>query len=308
MHVAVIGVGALGQVYGVLLAVRAACSVTFVVKPGRRSTPLRIARIDGDGSSIHLEKPVVDTRVPDLADVILVCVRAEQLDEVLDDLLAVGPPVPIVMLTPMLPPDLERLVRVHGARIRAGMPGVAGYLTHDGSCRYWMPRVAPTLIDAAPPVPTAVEDLVRTLQAAGFGARLEPGVRDTNPATTIRFIPLAMGMDAAGGVEPLLADGDLLRITLDAVVEGTALAAQVGRTPRWIDLLARFAGPISLRLGVSLARSRVPEVLSYIEEHFGRKLHAQNLAMARAIVAMAREKGTGTDALHLLLGRLETSG
>jgi 2-dehydropantoate 2-reductase len=308
MHVAMIGVGALGQIYGVRLATLGACSVTFVIKPGRRPAPLRITRIEADGSSIDLKRPAVDTRVPDAADVVVVCVRAEQLDAALDGLLAAGPRVPVVMLTPMLPPDLERLAHVHGARIRAGMPGVAGYLTRDGSCRYWMPRVAPTLIDAAPPVPAAVEDLAGALRAAGFGVRLENDVHKTNPATTISFIPLAMGMDAAGGIAPLLADRPLLRITLDAVVEGKALAAQVGHTPTWIDLLARFAGPISLRLGVGLARSRAPEVLSYVEEHFGMKLHAQNLAMARVIVAMAREKGTRADALQRLLGRLEAGG
>jgi len=305
LHVAIVGMGALGRVYGVRLARRAACEVTFVVRTARPSAPVHLQRIDGDGAADSLDAPTVAVSIPDAADVILVCVRAEQLDPALDRLLEAEPDVPVVVLTPMLPPDLDRMVRVHGARLRAAMPGVVSYFTPDGGCRYWLPRVAPTLVDAEEPVPASVHDLVRALATAGFGGRLEPRVHETNPATTISFIPLAMGVDAAGGVEALLGDSALLRLTLDAVGEGLALAARVGHTPTWIDLLARFAGPLSLRIGVGIVRSRAPEALTYVEEHFGRKLHAQNVAMARTIVGMAGDKGVPAVALGRLLERLE---
>jgi 2-dehydropantoate 2-reductase len=307
MHVAIIGMGALGRVYGVRLAAHAACAVTFVVRPGRTESCLCIRRIDGDAASDVLESPKLSCAIPSDADVVLVCVRAEQLDAGLDAMLLAAPEAPVLTLTPVLPPDFERLTRTHGERIRAGMPGVAGYVTPAGECRYWLPRVAPTMFDSLAPVPRAVDDLVTALRQAGFGARLEPDVRTTNPATTISFIPLAMGMDAAGGIAAVVADRRLLRITLGAAAEGRALAAKVGRTPKWIDLLARFAGPISLRVGVSLARKRVPEVLAYVEEHFGRKLHAQNVAMAKGIIAMADATGSRSEALRALLDALEAS-
>ncbi len=306
MHVAILGMGALGRVYGVRLALRAACEVTFVVRPGRAaasSSPLRLTRIDADTAKDELPRPTVIERVPAGADVILVCVRAEQLDDALDRAIA-GSMAPVIMLTPVLPRELERLSRVHGERLRVAMPGVVAYLTPEGMCRYWLPKVAPTLIDAAAPVPEAVTKLTDALAAAGFGGRLEPGVRETNPATTVSFIPLMMGVDAAGGIDPLLADKGLLRITLDAVAEGLALGKLLGQTPAWVGLLARFAGPVSLKVGMAIARSRAPEALTYVEEHFGRKLHAQNLAMARDIVALADEKKTSAKALRLLLDRL----
>jgi hypothetical protein len=308
MHVAIIGMGALGRVYGVRLACRAACTVTFVQKPGRASVALRVTRVDGDGVTEDVPLPTVSTIVPAAASVVLVCVRAEQLDAALDRTLeGAAPGVPIVMLTPVLPRDLDRLTGVHGARVRVAMPGVVAYDAEDGACRYWLPRVAPTLIDAAEPIPDAVRELSRALSMAGFGGQLELGVRETNPATTVSFIPLAMGVDAAGGVDALLGDRALLRIALDAVAEGLALAARIGQTPTWVGLLARFAGPTSLKVGMAIARSRAPEALTYVEAHFGRKLHAQNVAMAREIIALADERKTAATSLRLLLARFEAA-
>ena len=309
MHVAIIGLGALARVYGTRLVALADVTVTFVVRPARLASPpasIRITRIDG-GATHALDSPKLDAAVPPHADVVLVSVRVEQLDAELDRLIAAAPEIPVVMLTPMLPEDLARLTQAHGPRLRAAMPGVVAYLGTGGECRYWLPKVAPTLIDAAPPIPPAVSELASALSVAGFGGRLELGVHESNPATTLSFIPLAMGVDAAGSVDQLLADRALLRIALDAVGEGLVLAEKVGRVPSWLDLLTRFAGPTALKLGMSLARSRAPEAIVYVDAHFGRKLHAQNVVMARAIVRLAHEKGTPAKALEALLARLEAS-
>jgi hypothetical protein len=63
--------------------------------------------------------------------------------------------------------------------------------------------------------------------------------------------------------------------------------------------------PFVLKVGVGLVRSRLPEAMVYVEEHFGRKLHAQNVLMARRIVALANRQGTPRTALEQLLERLE---
>jgi 2-dehydropantoate 2-reductase len=307
MHVAILGMGALGRVYGVRLATRASCQVTFIVREGRAASPLRLARIDGDGAKEELASPSIAHGLPEGADVLLVCVRAEQLDPAFDALVASSPAVPVIMLTPVMPHALERLMREHGDRVRVAMPGVVSYVAEGDICRYWLPRVAPTLVDATPAPPDAVVSLVQALVLSGFDARLEKGVRDTNPATTVAFIPLAMGVDAAGGIDALLADKALRTTTLAAVSEGLALAARIGKTPTWVDLLARFAGPTMLKIGIGIARSRAPEALHYVDAHFGRKLHAQNVAMARDVVKLAEEKKTPSAALTALLRRLERS-
>jgi hypothetical protein len=305
MHIAVVGMGALGCVYGVRLATRAAVDVTFVVRPGRSPHPLRLSRIDGDGASDELPSPATDTRIPEHTDAVLVCVRAEQLDASLDALLVAAPGIPIVMLTPLLPHDWERLVRTHGSRLLAAIPGVVAYMTDDGRLRYWLPRLAPTLIDQTSPQPPEITELVSALCRAGLPARTELGVRETNPAITLSFVPLMMGIDAAGGIDALMAESELLRTVLDAVSEARVLASTIGKAPAWVDMLAAFLGPSMLKVGLVLARRRSPEALAYVEDHFGRKLHAQNVVMARAIVDLCREKGTRADALSSLLTRLE---
>jgi hypothetical protein len=66
-----------------------------------------------------------------------------------------------------------------------------------------------------------------------------------------------------------------------------------------------FVGKRMLRVGAKLGKSRSPEAFAYVELHFGRKLHAQNVAMARAMVDLAKTKGTPFVATSALLARLE---
>jgi 2-dehydropantoate 2-reductase len=290
----------------VRLAVRAKSGVTFVVK-GERATDagsLRIVRVDGDRAEDTWERPVLSNAIPHQADVVLVAVRAEQLDASLDGLVDAGPPVPVVVLTPMMPSDFVRLSRRHGDRILSAMPGVVAYIREEGTCRYWLPRVAPTLIDESRPESTAILEFVTGLGAAGMSARLELGVHEANPATTVAFIPLAMAIDAAGSIDSLLADKTLRDLALRAVREGLELSRHIGQAAAWAGAFARFTGPTTLRVGVAIARNRYPEAFAYVEEHFGRKLHAQNLVMATAMVDLARAKNTPHDSLDELLVRL----
>ncbi len=80
----------------------------------------------------------------------------------------------------------------------------------------------------------------------------------------------------------------------------------MGKAEAWASTLLRFAGPRTLRIGIGLARGRSPEALAYAEQHFGRKLHAQNVAMAAQMVDLARERGTPAVKMSELLARLRT--
>jgi ketopantoate reductase len=308
VHVSIIGAGALARVYGVRLARRTSCAVTFVVRPGRTLGRLRIERVDGDQASETLDPQVADA-VPTETNGILVTVRQDQLDASLDTLLAASP-APLVVLTPMMPGDFSRLTKTHGARVHAAMAGAAAYLSDSGACRYWLPRLAPTLIDAGedarePSGATrTLSDFAASLTEAGLVARLEQGVERLNVATTVTIAPLAMGIDAAGSIDSLLKDDALLRLTLSAVKEAVILSERIGKSAGWLRSLLPYAGKRMLRIGVSLVRSRWPETLHYAELHFGRKLHSQNVAMGRAIVELAKAHRTPSEALVALLSRL----
>jgi 2-dehydropantoate 2-reductase len=293
----------------VRLALRSASAITLVVRRERATDtrPLRIVRIDGDKAEEVWKRPVRSAAVPGHADIVLVAVRGEQLDASLDHLLDAGPVVPLVVLTPMMPGDFARLSHRHGGHVLSAMPGVVAYVNQEGACRYWLPRVAPTLIDEPKPANEAVSALVKALSEAGIAARLAIGVHETNPATTVAFIPLAMGIDAAGSIDALLSDGALRDLALRAAREGLELSSRIGQAATWARALARFTGPTTLRFGVAVARKRYPEAFAYVEDHFGRKLHAQNLVMAKAMVDLAHEKRSPHDALDALLTRLRAA-
>jgi hypothetical protein len=203
-----------------------------------------------------------------------------------------------------MPADYTRLRAALGGRVVAAMPNVVAYAKDDGTTRYWLPRAATTLIEEARPADATLTALCEALDAAGISARQEMGVHETNPATTIAFIPLAMGLDAAGGIDALLGDEAMLDLSLRAAAEGAALAHRVGKVATWASVVLRFVGPTTLKLGVALARSRAPEAVAYVEAHFGRKIHAQNVAMADAIVELARDRGVPHDAMIALTARL----
>jgi hypothetical protein len=233
-------------------------------------------------------------------------VRYEQL-ETLPERVATSS-APVVVMTPMMLSDHARLSAALPGRVLTGMPSVVSYLNDAGAIRYWLPEVATTFVEErAGAVAGAEVDLVKRLTRAEIGAKLASDVLTRNVATTVSFIPLAMALDAAGSIDALLGDHALLHLAFHAADEGRELGRAVGKAEAWASTLLRFVGPLTLKVGLGLARSRAPEAVAYVEQHFGRKLHAQNVAMARRIVDLAVERGTPHEALGKLLGRLEAA-
>lgn len=309
MHVAIVGAGALGCVYGARLAKGGRCDVTFVVRPARVSdtSAIVIERIDGDRSSVRLDAPKRADRVPADADVILLGVSVNDLDERLNEILAASA-APIVVLTPLLPKDRDRLVAAFGKRLLPAMPSVAGYRNDAGVVRYWLPRVATTLVEEPRPMIPAVDALVRALQEAGVPSRLQIGTAEINAATTVTFLPLAFALDIAGSADALLDDRALLKLALAAAKEGQELGHALGKPAPWAELLVKFVGPTMLKIGVGMASQRSPEAVHYVEMHFGSKMHEQNVVMADAIAALAREHRVENEALAELASRLRARG
>ncbi len=143
---------------------------------------------------------------------------------------------------------------------------------------------------------------------------LELDVLERNVATTAPFIPLAMalgrGREASipccSRITPCSKSGPR-----GQPPEGRELGRTVGQG-RSVGppLLLRFVGPLTCSgWGIGLARSPgAPEAASHVEEHFGRKLHAQNVAMAARMIELAREQGCSpTPALRELLARMSTA-
>jgi 2-dehydropantoate 2-reductase len=301
VRVAIVGAGALGSVYGARLAAFAACDVSVVARSAAPASEMRLERVE-DGEVLRWKVPARVTVAPRDVDVVLAFVRYEQLATLPSRV----PPgdAPVVVMTPMMPQDHAALAGALPGRVRPGMPSVVSYLNDAGAVRYWLPRVATTFVEAS--AEDGVEgDLVRRLVRAEIAARVAADVLTRNVATTVSFIPLAMALDAAGGgIDTVLGDTELLSLAFAATDEGRELGRAVGKAEAWASMLLRFVGPRALKVGVGIARSRAPEAVAYVEQHFGRKLHEQNVAMAEKIVDLAVQKGVRREALEKLLDAL----
>jgi 2-dehydropantoate 2-reductase len=292
MHIAVIGAGALGSVYGVRLALHGGVDVTFVVRPARVSSkePIVIEKVRGDRRDT-LAKPTRAAVVPSDADAVLVAVGTEDLDALRDPLGASE--APIVILTPMLPKDWARVRAAFGDRAHAAMPNVVAYARKDGVVRYWLPPAA-TLIDeprADGPHVTAVRELAGALSRARIRARLAMAVHETNPATTVCFICIGMVISLAGSATALMKDEALLSLASRACREGVRLSHRIGEPAPWARLAPAFAAPWAMHAWLKMLARVSPEGLFYAEEHFGRKLREQHRVMIGEMALLAREKG-----------------
>ncbi|WP_437314635.1 ketopantoate reductase family protein [Sorangium sp. So ce385] len=320
MRISIVGAGALGRVYGVRLAAQGD-DVTFVVRPERAgdARPFVIEQVNSADRRDTLERPRLAADIPADAEVVIVTVRFDQLapggaaprpaeGRTVADLLLRGPSVPVVVLTPLLPPQRASLEEAARRRITPAMPSVSGYLDERGVVRYWIVGFASTLIDdegGAPAERPLLEELARRLTSADLPARLDPDVGAQNAATTTAFFPLIAAIDAGGGTSALLEDEGVLGTALEATRECTALADRVGTVAPWTKLLTRAIGPFTLKPGVALARLVAPEALRFLDAHFGPKLHAQHLAMGAAVLAMGREHGVSLPALERLMSLIE---
>jgi 2-dehydropantoate 2-reductase len=304
MHVAVVGAGALGGLYGLRLATRAGVRVTFVVRTSRAfdTAPIVLERVAG-GEREVLEHPVRADAVPNDADVVLLAVGTEDLDAVRTQLGAGG--APVVVLTPMMPQDFTRMRGVFGDRILAALPGVVSYVREDGVIRAWLPP-RPTLIDEprAGESAVVVHALASALRAAGLRAQLELGVHEKNPATTVCFIGIAMALAASGSVRAFVRDDALLELAVASCREGRELGLRIGRADPLATLGAAVVTPTALATSLRVLARVSPEAVHYAEHHFGKKLRAQHVVMAREIVQLAADKGVRVDAYAALAERL----
>jgi len=324
MHAIIFGAGALGRIYGVRLAATGV-EVSFLVRKERlgEAYSFVVEQVNGDKRRDVVERPRRIEEIPKDATLILLAVRFDQIDKLRSDpdselaqVLRRGPAVPIVVLTPLLSPQVEALEKALGRSIVSAMPSVVGYVDDvddRGVVRYWTTGLTSTLLDegAAGDPQTkardALEVLARRLTNDGLATRFEKEVRSLNAASTIEFFPLIASLDAGHGIDGVLADKPLFDTALAAAKECEALAKKIGKVAPWAHLLTRFVGPYTIKPGVALARRIAPESVRFVERHFGPKLHGQNVALAETILLLGKQQGLEMPGLDKLLQRLRAS-
>lgn len=304
MHVAVIGAGALGRIYGVHLSI-GGYPVTFVVRPNRltETSPFILEQVNGTHSRLSLTDPQRSDTIPEDTTVMLLAVRREQIDDHLEQMLRSAPTVPLVALTPLLPRSQEQIDAVVSGRCYVGLPAVAGDMDERSVVRYFIPRLARTLIEAERGRPPRLVSLLRALNQSGLPSSFAVGVSRRNPATTIAFFPLGVALNQAGTIDALVGDRALLTLALEACTETAELAHHIGPVELPVRALTAVAGPRTLRAALALARRRTPELLGFLESHFGSKLGEQHELMGDEILELGAEQGLRMPRLRELMGR-----
>lgn len=301
MHVAIIGAGALGRVYGVHL-VDGGERVTFVVRAARvaETSPFVIQRKNGDRRRRELVAPIRSAHVPADADLVLLTIRVDQLDDGIERLVKAAPPVPLVSLTPLLPNTLARVSGWVDGRALVGMPTLAASAREDGVDDYWAFRASPSLFEAGPP---EVARLVAALGRSGIPARLSSDVRARNPATTMAFFPISVAVSRAGGIERLLEDPELCRLGARAARETYALARQIGPIDAAAALALRTVTPGTLRAAFTLLTRLLPRATRFVDDHFGDKLGQQHRCLGAEILELGSAHGVPLPSLAALLAQ-----
>ncbi|HMJ16067.1 MAG TPA: 2-dehydropantoate 2-reductase N-terminal domain-containing protein [Polyangiaceae bacterium] len=303
MHAVIIGAGALGQTYGVHLA-SVGVRVSFLVRPERMSerSAFTLERLTGKPRPLTLQQPQRIARIPDDANVLLLAVRREQLNDALERTLQTAPSVPLVALTPVLPQSEAHLAGLIRGPCIVALPTVAAR-SNAGRTQFFVPPFAKTLIESELGQPEILQQLIDALNRAKLPAAWSRGVRRRNPATTIAFYPLTLGLSIAGSMDRFTADAELCSSTLTAVREALQLARRIGPVTPPLRLALRVANRFLLRVLVASARFVAGPVTELLEEHFATKLVAQHRVLGDEILELARQNGMSMPRLAALLGR-----
>lgn len=300
MHIAIVGAGALGTVYGARLALHGQL-VSFVVRPSQLpdDRDMTVQRVGHEPQT--LARPQRVESIPASAQVVLLCVRADNLDDHLREML-LSVDVPVVVLTPLFPQDLARMREWLGPRLVEAMPSVAAYANDQGVVRYWVSRFPGTLLDRDHATAPVLQ-LAGALSAAGIRTNLQADVAATNLATTIVFLPLVIALDGHGTIAKAMTDDQGLELAVAAMGECRRVARQVGKLPMSFVWLERLASVQRLRWTVRMMQRFQPEPLHFFDVHFGSKTRRQNAQLAGQVLRLGQDKGVTLDAFRALVAR-----
>jgi Ketopantoate reductase PanE/ApbA len=314
LRVLIVGVGAVGQIYGYHLA-KGGARVTFYVRERHR------AEAERGFTVVHL-RGRRRREVSSFAGVDVVSsaaeVAARRFDQVylaipstglagawLAELLAVVGEATLVGLTPAAG-DRERLLAAgaHADRLVAGFISLVSYpaplpdepaSTPTGTT-VWFPPASPSLFSGPP---AGVAAVVAALRAGGLPARATADVIRQGAYASSVFMVYLLALEAAGWSLRELRGGALLAHASEAARQTLAvLAPSFGPAPLPMKLLLR---PWLLRLASRLAPRLVPFPLeSYVKLHFT-KVGAQTRLIVKGTIERGRAAGLPVHELEGLL-------
>ena len=303
MRFVIVGAGAVGAVVGVLLA-RDGHEVSFWVRPSQRANLRQLSVTRAGGTAVSLDSAallVPGDPVPD-CDWVLVCVRGEQLDAALREVvLHFGPSRRVAIAAVSLQPVTEQ-ARAAGLSAPAfalhASFGSHADPEHPG-CYVWFPFVPPTTVtpDGDRARMREASELARALAHAGVPARAAASMSATMRVMVAVNSVLALGWDlCAWDLTRLARHAELRRLTARAMQETAGIVLPERSLLR---ALPAFAFEWVVR-GLALFMGRKGRT---VWRHHGPKIRGQSDDITRKLLSQAAAKAQPTPALAELFAR-----
>jgi ketopantoate reductase len=305
MNVVVVGAGAVGAVVGALLAADGH-HVSFWVRPSQRARlrELSVARVQGKVVSIDAPACVVAGDPVPAADWVLVCVRGEQLDAALREVVQHFGATCRVAIAAVSLQRVSEQARAAGlvAPAYALHASFGSHVEPGDAARYvWFPFASPTTVtpDGDRAHLAQARELAGALAHAGLPARSALSMSAPMRVLVAANSVLALGWDLCGwDLARLARDRELRRLTALAMHESAGLALPARSVLRWLAFelcvraLARFMGPKGREVWL----------------HHGPKIRGQTDDIVRKLLAEAEASSRATPALGDLFERWRARG
>lgn len=288
MNIAVVGGGPLGLVYATHL-----CKVGMAVTLVRRHPQSTveswrvISRLTKRAFDVQL---VVSDAVPLDVDVVLIAVRAEQLNETLVERVLSARPKAVVCMTPVLGKQLDTWRDKHPELVLA-MPAFAAEC-EGGRLFYW---VAPSTLVERRDANPALLALVDGLRRAGIPVRWLRDAAQRSCANTVTLFPVQVAICLEPRLHLWLRQPRFLSELALAMTAARRLALRLGAVEVGLRLASVcMSSALGIRLVVHALLLATPHLALFLERHFGPKLRAQHLLLERDIAGLANQHSVGS--------------
>lgn len=303
-RVALIGAGAVGQVYGRHLQ-RAGDQVTFYVREKYRAdveAGMVMHPVNGDQTPVTLKADGVVTTAADLAgfDEVWLCISSTALQgQWLGPLLDAASGARVVTLQPGLE-DRELLLQ-HVAEDKLAT-GLIGFMSWQAplpgeqvapGMRYWFPWFMPSKFSGP-----GADDIVRRLQAGGCPAKRAKNVRLEMALGSATLLPITAHLETVGW------KWDRLGSVSDSLAETIAQARAVSAA--YHGVMSPGLSPPGFAFGVAawvVPRVVPVDIEAFFEWHFT-KVGDQTRASLATWIANGEARGLQVGAMRRILEQL----